>query len=241
MTVQLEVCVSDLAGINAAVTGGADRLELCTALEIGGLTPTRGLVKEALREDLPVNVLVRTRGGNFVYSNSEIEIMRQDIIDFRELGAIGFVIGALTVDGALDLPNLGLLLDACGDCEVTLHRAFDYTANQELALKQAKEMGFHRVLTSGGAANVIGGLEMLQRLNLDAGLDIQVVPGGGIRPDNLAIILEALLPKVIHASCKSRAASISNDLALGAMGNGGEARTDPNIVRALAEIIGKHS
>jgi len=88
VTIQLEVCVSDLAGINAAVQGGADRLELCAALEIGGVTPTRGLVKAALRRDLPVTVLIRTRGGDFVYSSEEIEIMRQDIVDFRDLGRL---------------------------------------------------------------------------------------------------------------------------------------------------------
>jgi copper homeostasis protein len=239
VTAQLEVCVVDMAGVTAATNGGADRLELCAALEIGGVTPTRGFVGCAQPGKLPTVVLIRPRGGDFVYSSAEIDIMLQDISDFSGIGVDGFVIGALTTESTLDLPILRTLIEACNGDEVTLHRAFDQVVDQELALSQAIDLGFHRILTSGGRSTVIAGLEQLGRLSRKANRRIRIVPGGGILPSNLLTVLASLKPAEVHASCRNTANESSERCTrLGSMGNGRTSATDLATVRALAKIIG---
>lgn len=242
MTTQLEVCVVDVAGVNAATTGGADRLELCSALEIGGITPTRGFVSCAQQGTLPTYVLVRARGGDFVYSDVEIDIMLQDIAEFSEIGVNGFVIGALTTASELDLPNLRILMAACQDSEVTLHRAFDQVVDQEAALEEAVELGFDRILTSGGRSTVTEGLEQLALLNRKADGRIRIVPGGGISPANLATILDSLSPSEVHASCRSQTDLASDQgVRLGSLGNGSTSSTEFAVVQAMANILHEKS
>jgi len=238
MKTQLEVCVVDMAGVIAATKGCADRLELCAALEIGGVTPTRGFVSRAQQGRLPTYVLIRARGGDFVYSSAEIDIMLQDISDFAEIGVDGFVIGALTTESELDLPTLQILIEACQGFEVTLHRAFDQVADQESALTQAIELGFDRLLTSGGQSTVIEGLEQLAALNRRADGRIRIVPGGGILPTNLPHVLTTLSPAEVHASCrKPTNVAAEHCTKLGSMGNGSTTSTYLPTVQALASIL----
>ena len=185
----LEVCVDSLASARAAKQGGADRLEFCSALAVGGLTPYADLLRQIKAElDLPVRCLMRPRAGDFLYTRDEFELLCRQIETLRSAGADGFVIGALTPEGALDLPAMRMLLDACGGAPVTLHRCID------------------TVLTSGGAGSCRKGISQLAALlRLRDELDgPEVLIGAGV---NAAVIdeLRAALPgaRAFHASCKT--------------------------------------
>lgn len=200
--VRLEVCVDGVAGAAVAAESGADRIELCSALGIGGITPSLGAVRTALTMNIPVHVLVRPRGGGFRYSDAETGTMMEDIADFVAAGAAGLVIGALDSKNELDEILLRRLLGACDELPVTLHRAFDYARHQGDAMEQAIDLGFSRILTSGGQSDVMRGLAALQPLFEQAADRITIMPGGGITPTNLPKLLAALPLTEVHASCK---------------------------------------
>ncbi len=200
--VRLEVCVDGVAGAAVAAESGADRIELCSALGIGGITPSLGAVRTALGMHIPVHVLVRPRGGGFRFSDAESGTMMEDIADFVAAGAAGLVIGALDSRDELDKNLLRRLLSACGDLPVTLHRAFDHVRNQGDALEQAIDLGFSRILTPGGQPDVMRGLASLCTLFEQAGNRITIMPGGGITPNNIPELLAALPLTEVHASCK---------------------------------------
>ena len=150
----LEICVDSLASARAAIAGGADRLELCSALLAGGLTPYAGLLRQIREEsDIPVRCLMRPRPGDFLYTPEERELMRVQILRLKEAGADGFVIGCLTADGDLDKEALRPLVEACGDKGITLHRCIDVSRDIEQTYRDAMELGIDTVLTSGGAAS----------------------------------------------------------------------------------------
>lgn len=150
----LEICVDSLASARAAIAGGADRLELCSALLAGGLTPYEGLLRQIRGEsDIPVRCLMRPRPGDFLYTPEERELMRVQILRLKEAGADGFVIGCLTADGDLDKEALRPLVEACGDKGITLHRCIDVSRDMEQTYRDAMELGIDTVLTSGGAAS----------------------------------------------------------------------------------------
>ncbi len=144
----LEVCVGDPESLIAAIEGGADRIELCSALELGGLTPTPGLMALAARAPVPVYAMVRPRGGDFVFSSSEREAMRADIAGVRAAGLAGVVLGA-SPDGTLDGETLADLVQASAGLGTTLHRAFDLVPDIGDAVETAVALGFERILTSG--------------------------------------------------------------------------------------------
>ena len=153
MTMILEVCAGDIAGVEAAARGGAARVELCSALDCGGLTPSAGMIAEALRVPrLRVHVLIRPREGDFVYSRRELDVMLADIAEARRLGAHGVAVGALTADGAVDVEAMRQVVDAASAVQLTFHRAFDRVADAVAALRQLRELGVYVVLLSGGAA-----------------------------------------------------------------------------------------
>ena len=161
----LEVCVDSLASARAAVKGGADRLELCSALSIGGLTPYAELLRQIrLESDIPVRCLMRPRAGDFLYTPEEVEQMRMQILELKKEGADGFVIGCLTPDGYLDKGALAPLIEACGDCGITLHRCIDVSADPEQTYRDAMDLGIDTVLTSGGASSCRGGKDSLRAL-----------------------------------------------------------------------------
>lgn len=161
----LEVCVDSFASAMAAIAGGADRLELCSALSVGGLTPSAALLKQIRRvSGIPIRCLMRPRGGDFLYTPEEIEQMEMEIQGLREAGADGFVIGCLTADGALDGAAMKPLLKAAEGCGLTLHRCIDVSRNLEDTYRKAAELGFDTVLTSGGAGKCLDGMETIGRL-----------------------------------------------------------------------------
>lgn len=162
MKTTLEVCVDSLASARAAAEGGADRLELCSALAVGGLSPYVELLKQIKQVcDLPVRCLMRPRAVDFLYSPVEIELLCAQIQTLGEAGADGFVIGALTPEGTLDLPAMQQLLAACGGRPVTLHRCIDVAKDPQEVYREAAGLGLDTVLTSGAAASCLEGADTL--------------------------------------------------------------------------------
>lgn len=161
----LEICVDSLASARAAIAGGADRLELCSALLAGGLTPYEGLLRQIRAEsDIPVRCLMRTRPGDFLYTPQELELLKMQIQQLKNAGADGFVIGCLTAEGDLDMDAMKPLVEACGDKGITLHRCIDVSRDVEKTYRDAKKLGIDTVLTSGAAASCKAGKEMLGKL-----------------------------------------------------------------------------
>lgn len=204
--ITLEVCVDSVESALAAVQGGANRLELCSALSEGGLTPTLGLyrVVKSLVLNIPVFVMLRPRSGfDFVFSPAEKDIMRFDCRQFVEHGADGFVIGALTAEQEIDVAFARELIDIIGARPVTFHRAFDVVRDPVTALRQLIELGVGRVLTSGQKRSVVDGLPLLEQLHLISAGRINLMPGSGVNKSNVEHILPTL-PGVtdVHLSGK---------------------------------------
>ncbi|MBO3697068.1 copper homeostasis protein CutC [Roseivirga sp. E12] len=184
--IKLEICASSIESALNAQNAKADRVELCSELSVGGITPSKGMIQMA-REllDIPLYVLIRPRSGDFHYSIMELEIMKEDIAFCAEIGCNGVVIGALTEDRRIDEAKTMLLMQEAGFMDVTFHKAFDEVQNQFEALDTLKEMGVQRVLTSGGAETALMGMDTLGELIDEADDEIIVMPGGGVRPENI--------------------------------------------------------
>ena len=206
--VMLEVCVDSVQSLEAALAGGADRIELCSALALGGLTPSLGLMQAAGAAAVPIYALIRPRGGDFVYDTADLEVMRTDIDAARDSGMAGVVIGASLPDGALDRDMLEALVLHSDGMGRTLHRAFDLTGDgMAAALEVAIDLEFERVLTSGGAETALAGVARLAELFGWAAGRIGVMPGAGITPA-VAQMLAARLPLCeIHGSCSEISAA----------------------------------
>lgn len=195
----LEICVDSAEGLSAAIAGGADRIELCAALEVGGLTPSAGLMQRGAGCGVPVLAMIRPRSGGFDYSDAELAIMRADIATARAAGLAGVVFGA-TRGGALDRAALAELAAAAHGLDTTLHRAVDLCSDAASAVDTALSFGFRRILSSGGAETAMQGLARLQTMAARAKGRIVIMPGSGIT----AKTAEALRPlgcTEVHASC----------------------------------------
>lgn len=178
----IEGCVDSYASALAACRGGADRLELCGQLVIGGVTPSPAMLEQVLRDcPVPVNVLIRPRFGDFLYTDAEMDQMCREIDLFRRLGVNGVVIGALTPDGALDMEKMRRMMDCAGDMEVTLHRAFDMSRDPFRTLEDAVSLGCRTVLTSGQAPDAAAGIPLLARLRRQAAGRIHIMAGCGVK------------------------------------------------------------
>ncbi len=202
----LEICVDDAEGLAAAIEGGADRIELCSALELGGLTPSAGLVALAAKAPVPVRAMIRHRPGDFVFSDAEAEVLLADIAAMRSAGLEGVVLGASLGDGRLDEQLLRRLMDAASGMGLTLHRAFDVVPDQAAALETAIDLGFDTILTSGGARNVTEGLARLGQLAAAAEARITIMPGAGVSADTIPALRAAMDLRAIHGSCSEPAA-----------------------------------
>ena len=204
MKLEVEIAVDSLGGCEAAATGGAHGVELGSALEVGGLTPSSGLVELACeRSRLPVVVLVRPRAGDFVADRMEFETMALDVARAKQSGAAGVAIGLLRADGSIDREGTAELIDRARPMRVTFHRAFDFARDPYRALDALLELGVDRVLSSGAAADAASGLELLAELVERAGDSLRVVPAGGIRPQNVGALLRRTGAREIHASARA--------------------------------------
>ncbi|MFI6871334.1 copper homeostasis protein CutC [Nocardia sp. NPDC050406] len=200
--VRVEIGVETLGGVGIADAAGADRIELCTGLLLGGLTPSTALVAQSLElaSRTKVQVLIRPRPGDFRYSPAEVALMRADIGQVRRLGAAGVVFGVLDEEGQVDTAAMATLMEAAGDMEVTFHRAFDVCAEPYRAFEQIMELGCARLLTSGRQPSVIDGAALIGKLVTRAGGAIDVMACGGLRADNAAEILERTGVLDVHAA-----------------------------------------
>jgi copper homeostasis protein len=187
----------------AAERGGADRVELCDNLLEGGTTPSAGCIK-VTRERLKIglHVIIRPRGADFLYSNTEVDVMGEDVKAAKQLGANGVVIGCLTSEGNVDIAHTRHLIDLARPMSVTFHRAFDMCREPRAALEDLIKLGVDRVLTSGQEATVVEGLELIAELERQAAGRIIVMPGGGITPRNVQRIATATGVSEVHLSAR---------------------------------------
>jgi copper homeostasis protein len=200
---RLEICLDGVASARAAADGGADLVELCANLPEGGTTPSAGMIR-AVRAAFTggLMVIIRPRGGDFLYSADELAVMLHDIKLARDLGADGVVIGCLTHDGRVDAAMCGRLLEAAGPLDVTFHRAFDMTCDLNTALEDIIGLGIKRVLTSGGRPNVPAGTGKIAELVRQAAGRASIMPGGGVTEENLAAVIRATGAREIHLSAR---------------------------------------
>lgn len=197
----LECCCTDAAEAVEAMNGGAGRIELCEDLSCGGVTPSRSNLEATLRAvNIPVNVLVRARGGDFVYDEAEIPAMIGSVRMCRELGVNGVVIGALRKDGSVDVEAVRRLIAEAGGLHITFHRAFDECADPFKALEDIIALGCDRLLTAGHASNVNDGERTLKELNDRADGRIVILAGSGVRPGNIARLEASTGCKEFHSS-----------------------------------------
>lgn len=197
----LEVCIDSIPGLRAAEAAGAGRIELCSRLDLGGLSPSPDLLADARESSrLPLHVMVRPREGGFVHAPREIDAMEAEVRSLRELGVAGVVFGALTPDRSVDIPAIARLTAAARPLSLTFHRAFDEAADLDQALEDLVRLGVDRVLTSGGAPDAFAGRRRLAELVARAAGRIVVMAGGGVRPENVLAILSETGVAEVHGS-----------------------------------------
>lgn len=200
----IEACIASVEDAIAAYEGGADRLELNTALSLDGLTPSIGVlrrVKEAV--PLPVIVMIRPRPFGFAYSASEFEVMQQDVDAFLQEGVAGFAFGVLHADHQIDHQRVRLLVRQMEGVDKVFHRAFDITPSAKKALEVLTDLGINRVLTSGHQPTAMEGADKIKDLIVQAGGHIEILPGSGINPSNVAAILSQTGCNQIHGTFRA--------------------------------------
>ena len=181
---KIELCAASIEAINFAKKYNFDRIELCQNLEQGGLTPSDGLIQLAIEKGLSTHVLIRVRPGGFVYSYEEVEVMLSDIKRCVQLGVDGIVIGALTVNGEIDIDVIKQMISCAKNLEVTFHRAFDVVPKPKESLVELIKMGVGRLLTSGQEEKAENGINLLIELQKLAKNKLTILPGGGINSKN---------------------------------------------------------
>lgn len=224
----IEICVASAQSALNAKKAGAVRVELCGALESGGVTPSLALINYCVKTlQLRTHVLIRSRAGSFCYTEAEYEVMKQDVQVCKQLGVSAVVIGFLRADRSVDMERTREIVRLAAPMEVTFHRAFDLAVDKEKALEDVIACGCHRLLTSGGEKNAYQGLGMLRRLKEQAADRILIMAGAGIASANAAEIASITGVDELHASCKK----LSKDASY--------LETDEDEVRALFKVLSK--
>jgi copper homeostasis protein len=199
----LEVCVDSAAGLDVATRAGVDRIELCSALSLAGLTPSAGLMAIAATKAVPCFVLIRPRAGDFCFDVRDVDLMRREIDLVRSMRLAGIVIGANQADGSLDQEVLRALLEHAAGLPAALHRAFDLAPDFHAALETAIQLGFIRVLTSGGAPDAVSGGAVIRSLVEQAAGRIEIMAGAGLTPDNVITFVGGTGVTALHSSCST--------------------------------------
>lgn len=241
----LEVCCGDVDSVRAAVEGGAYRVELCSGLAEGGFTPSVALINAAMcyGAQIKINVLIRPRGGDFLYSDEEKKIMLHDARTAADAGVNGVVCGALMPDGSIDVEFCRKLAASCPGVEITFHRAFDLCSDPLKALDDIINAGFHRVLTSGQAQTALEGVSVLKQLTEHASGRLAILAGGGVNPSNAAEIIRLGGVRELHASARASVGSRMEyrrpGVSMGVPGADEYSRltTSPELVRQIVHAI----
>lgn len=229
-----ELAVQDVTGVQVAQAVSVDRMELCTGLALGGLTPSVALIERAVETPVPVHVLVRPRAGGFDYDAEERRLIVADARAAITAGAAGVVVGGLS-RGEVDEDLMRAVLDVAG--AVTYHRAFDVLEDPQHALDVLAGLGVRRVLTTGGRDRAVDSLPELGGLQRQVGEGLEIMAGGGIGPENVATVA-ATGVAAVHASAKRRVTAPAG-LALGSADNGGYETTDEALVREIVAVLGR--
>jgi copper homeostasis protein len=205
-SLRFEVCAESAAGVLAALEAGADRVELCANLAVGGTTPSAGLIEwtvAAAAGRLAVHVLIRPRGGDFVYTPAELDIMARDIVAAKAAGADGIVLGALTAGGAVDRVVCGRLITLARPASVTFHRAFDVAADPAAAFGDVLALGVDRLLTSGAAATALAGADVIAGLVRRSAGRVAILAGSGVTEATAADIVRRTGVRELHFSARA--------------------------------------
>src|SRR5262245_8301136 len=208
MTYIIEIATSDFITTRAAVEGGADRIELCANLAEGGTTPSFGAIRQC-KDAFTVSLfpIIRPRGGDFLYTDEEFSIMLHDVKQCRDLHCDGVVIGLLNKDGSIDVKRTSALVNAAYPMAVTFHRAFDRCTNPFEALEQLIELGCERILTSGQKPSAPEGVELIAELQRIGGHHIHIMPGSGVRKENIKQLAEQTGCTEFHSSLRNKVRS----------------------------------
>lgn len=239
---KVEVCANGVESCLAAQEGGADRVELCAGIPEGGTTPSYGEIKVARRvlTTTRLHVIIRPRGGDFLYSDLEVERMAADIAVCRELGVDGVVFGCLKADGSIDIDKNRYLMEQSQGMSVTMHRAMDRAANPEQALEDVIALGFDRILTSGQQPKAVQGAPLLARLHRQAAGRIILMAGSGVSEQNIREIHEKTGLREFHFSAREPQPSamhyVNPDLYMGRPG-AAEATLDYTTARRVTATI----
>lgn len=202
---ELELCVESVESAIAAEEGGAQRIELCSDLLEGGITPSAGLIQVVRKKvDFGIFVMIRPRGGDFFYTDNEFEVMRQDVLQAKTLGADGVVLGLLDADGRVDIARTSELVELAHPMQVTFHRAFDMSVDMDESLSQIIKAGAHRILTSGGQQSIADGSERVASLVRAARGGIGIMVAGGIRLENIEAVAAQTGATEFHCSLKTQ-------------------------------------
>jgi copper homeostasis protein len=240
----VEICLEDVGGARTAADAGADALEVCAGLLEGGTTPTVGFVRHCVEEapELEARVLVRARGGDFVHSPAEVDVMAADIEAARsavpQAARIGFVIGTLRADGSIDADAVRRLVAACADAPVSFHKAFDSVPDQPSALALLADLGVSRVLTSGGPGPALDHLPALAELVRLGGDTVRIAVGGGVRPANAARIVAETGAREVHLRALGTIASAGGSVSAG-YDDGTRSVTSPEVVAEVMAALGR--
>ncbi len=237
--VAIEICAGDVESAIAAEAGGADRVELCDNLAVGGTTPSVGSIAEACRwVSIPVHVLIRPRAGRFAYSDRELAVMRRDIEAARALGAAGVVLGVLDDEGRVDRDRTAALVELARPLSVTFHKAIDHATDPLEALEALLALGVERVLTSGARASALEGLETIRSLVDRAAGRIAVMAGGRLASSHLDTVIRSSGVREIHlGSAVCRAVEEPPLQAPGAEDLAPWSRTDARLVKAIVDSV----
>jgi len=200
---ELEICCDNYASAEVAAEAGADRIELCSAIGEGGLTPSIGIIEQVLKNlDIDVHVLIRPRGGDFLYSEAEIEVIKSDINACKDLGVDGVVIGFLNSDGSIDRELTAKIIEYARPMKVTFHRAFDMCKNPLKSFEELKELGVDYLLTSGQAPKALNGVDLISQLVERADEKIKIMPGSGVRAHLLEELHQKTKAHAYHMSAR---------------------------------------
>ncbi|MFN5421722.1 MAG: copper homeostasis protein CutC [bacterium] len=241
MSFELEVISFDLLSCKVAQEHGADRIELCANPHEGGTTPSYGMIKAARNiTSIQLFPIIRPRGGDFLYTEDEFFAMQEDIKVCREIGCDGVVIGMLNADGTIDMKRCADLKKAAGGMQVTFHRAFDRVNDPFAALEQIIDLGCHRILTSGLKPTATEGVDLLRKLVEQAKGRIKIMPGSGVRSDNIQTLAEKTGARAFHSSARHNVPSSMQFLNRGMNEDLEQVSLNGNEVRAIRENLNEY-